>query len=273
MSSGRPPSKDSRTSARQLTRGKQFAAVRRFVKTPAEVEGLLLKGQPELVCVRQTQLLQNRKSNVTRLLKSIFITGLITAASATHASAASIGPDCGTCQGSIYTLTNLGLAPIDLNSADGSFDTWRIALTIDTSGYTGAGVAIDEIAIKVSDKVNQASMVDAPGAVGSWQLLPGGLDANGCTGSGSGFDCSDWIGIGSSPAIVHGPLLTWVLDVDVASPLLQGFDQASIKVRYVDSSGNKVGALVSENITVPEPGTWSLLALGVAATLFRRRLA
>jgi hypothetical protein len=218
-------------------------------------------------------LLQNRKTNVTRLLKSIFITGLITAASATHASAALIGPDCGTCQGSIYTLTNLGLAPIDLNSADGSFDTWRIALTIDTSGYTGAGVAIDEIAIKVADKIDKASMVDAPGPVASWQLVPGGLDANGCTGSGSGFDCSDWIGIGSSPAIVHGPLLTWVLDVDVASPLLQGFDQASIKVRYVDSSGNKVGALVSENITVPEPGTWSLLALGVAATLFRRRLA
>jgi len=236
------------------------------------VVGLLLNAQAELVGLKQTKL-QNRENNVTRVLKTILLAAVIAVASATHANAASIGPNCGTCQGSIYTLANLGPAPIDLNTADGSFDTWRIALTIDTSGYTGTGVAIDEIAIKVADKVDQASMVDAPGPVGSWQLVPGGLDANGCTGSGSGFDCSDWVGIGSSPAIVHGPLLTWVLDVDAGSPLLTGFDQASIKVRYVDASGNKVGSLVSENITVPEPGTWSLLALGVAATLFRRRLA
>jgi len=210
---------------------------------------------------------------VTRLLKSILITGFITAVSAAHANAASIGPNCATCQGSTYTLSVLGMAPTDLNPADASFDTYLIALTIDTTGYTGTGVAIDEIAIKVADSVDAASMVDAPGPVGSWQLVPGGLDASGCTGSGSGFDCSDWVGVGTSQAIVHGPLLTWVLDVDVKSPLLQGVNQATIKARYVDASGNKVGALVSENITVPEPGTWSLLALGVAATLFRRRLA
>lgn len=207
---------------------------------------------------------------MSRLLKTIFLAAVIAAASSTQANASSIGPDCGTCQGSIYTLTNLGLAPIDLVPSDGSFDTWRIALTIDTSGYTGTGVAIDEIAIKVADSVDAASMVIAPGPVGSWQLVPGGLNANGCSGSGSGFDCSDWIGIGSSPAIVHGSLLTWVLDVDVASPLL---DQASIKVRYVDAQGYKAGSLVSENIGVPEPGTMSLLALGIAAALLWRRVA
>jgi hypothetical protein len=169
----------------------------------------------------------------------------------------------------------MGLAPIDLNS-DGSFDTWRIALTIDTSGYTGTGVAIDEIAIKVASSVDTASMADAPGPVDSWQLMPGGLNANGCTGSGSGWDCSDWIGIGSSPAIVHGSLLTWVLDVDLGSPLLTGIDQASIKARYVDAQGNKVGSLVSENLTltpVPEPATLALLGLGAGAILLRRRLA
>jgi hypothetical protein len=207
---------------------------------------------------------------LSRLITTVLLTAAIAAASATHANASSIGPTCGTCQGSIYTLTNLGLAPIDLVPSDGSFDTWRIAFTIDTSGYTGTAVAIDEIAIKVASAVDKASMVDAPGPIGSWQLVPGGLDGNGCTGSGSGFDCSDWVGIGSSPAIVHGSLLTWVLDVDVASPLL---DLDTIKVRYVDAQGKKVGSLVSENIGVPEPATWSLLVLGVGATLVRRRLA
>jgi hypothetical protein len=67
-----------------------------------------------------------------------------------------------------------------------------------------------------------------------------------------------------------------VFDVDVASPLLTGDGAATIKARYVNASDAKVGALVSEDITltpVPEPGTLSLLGLGVSAAMLRRRRA
>lgn len=215
---------------------------------------------------------------MTRLLRvAIFVCAAIAVSVAT-ARANSIGPTCGTCQGSIYTLDNLGLVT-DLYAADGSVDTWRIALTIDTSGYTGTGVRIDEVAVKVSSAVNAATLVDAPGGVSLWQLVPGGLNANGCSGSGSGFECSDWIVGSLGGAVIPGPLLRWVFDVDVSSPLFSGANQASIKARYVDTNNVKVGALVSENITlgtpvpVPEPATLGLLALGLSVVAAGRRRA
>jgi hypothetical protein len=213
---------------------------------------------------------------MTRLLRvAIFVCAAI-AVSAATARANSIGPTCGTCQGSIYTLTNLGLMT-DLYGADGTADTWRIMLTIDTSGYTGTSVRIDEVAVKVSSAVNAATLVNAPGGVSLWQLVPGGLNADGCSGSGSGFECSDWIVGSLGGAVIPGPLLKWVFDVDVSSPLFSGANQASIKARYVDTNNVKVGALVSENITlgtpVPEPATLGLLALGLSLVAVRRNRA
>jgi hypothetical protein len=211
---------------------------------------------------------------MTRLLRVALFACAAISLTSTVARADSIGPTCGTCQGSIYTLDNLGLVT-DLFTGDGSFDTWRIALTIDTSQYTGGGVRIDEVAIKVSSSVNSANLVSAPGGVALWQLVPGGLNANGCSGSGSGFECSDWIVGSLGGAVIPGPVLTWVFDVDVSSPLLTAANAASIKARYVDSNNVKVGALVSENITlgtpVPEPATFGLLALGFSVVAARRR--
>ena len=213
-----------------------------------------------------------------RFAKIAFFVVALAAVTASAASAGTIGPTCSTCQGSIYTLTNLGLAPIDLDPSDGSFNTYRIALTIDTSGYTGGGTDIDQVAIKVASSVDKAVLESAPGGVSDWTLQAGGLNANGCSGSGSGFECSNWV-IGSpTGAGVNGPPLTWIFDVDVASPLLTSDDAASIKARYVDGSGNKVGALVSEGITlspttVPEPGTLSLLGIGFGAVILRKRRA
>src|SRR3954466_14657938 len=101
------------------------------------------------------------------------------------------GTPCATCQGSVYTLDILGLAPIDLTPGDLSFDTYRVILTIDTKGYTGGGSAIDEVAVKISSAVDDAHLIStSPDPVGSWSLVKGGLNADGCSGSGSGFECS-----------------------------------------------------------------------------------
>lgn len=208
-----------------------------------------------------------------RMMRIVLLALLLLPVSRGLASAGPIGPDCDSCQGSIYSLVNLGNVA-DLHAADGLNDTWRILLSIDTSGYTGSGVRIDEVAVKVSSGIDAIELREAPGGTAGWNLVAGGLNANGCSGSGSGFGCADWIGIGGGAALPTESLLTWVFDVDVKGALFTTPLSASIKLRYVTEYGNKVGDLVSENITlstppvapvpVPEPATLLLTATGLA---------
>jgi hypothetical protein len=184
------------------------------------------------------------------------------------ASADPIGPDCGTCQGSIYTLTYSG-SPI---STTATTETFRITLTIDTSGYNGGGSFLNTVAVKVSSMLVSATLFDAPGGVAVWNEVMGGLNSNGCSGSGSGFDCA-----GAASAWAPVPVGTpyqWTWDLEMPTgTLFTGPLQASIKARYVNGMNQKVGALVSENINlqVPEPGTFFLLGLGTAGLAISRR--
>lgn len=185
----------------------------------------------------------------------------------------SIGPNCGTCQGSVYSLTYDGVA---LPDSDPNHQTYQITLAINTSGYNGGGVAIDSVAIKVSSHVTEAGLVSAPGAISDWNLVAGGLNANGCDGSGSGFECVGWQSSGAGISVLGGPTLSWTFDITVNNgTLLTGLNQDSIKVEYVNPSDHKVGALVSEDITlgesgngggspVPEPNSLLLLFSGLA---------
>jgi hypothetical protein len=191
---------------------------------------------------------------------------------ATPAAADSIGPDCDTCQGSIYTLT---YDPIAV-----SLNTYEFTYTIDTSGYTGGGSYLDNVALKIASSIVSAILVSAPGGTGNWFLVLGGLNANGCDGSGSGWDCAQAYSLGSFN-VVPGPTYSWVFDINVGgSSLLTAENAASIKARYVDSNGRKVGALLSENITlqtptnpIPEPASIALFGSGLAALagMIRRR--
>ena len=179
-----------------------------------------------------------------------------------------IGPDCGSCQGSIYTLTYSG-API---ATGGGTETFRITLTIDTSGYSGPGSFLDTVAIKVSSMLKvSSSLVSAPGGVAAWTMVLGGLNAGGCSGSGSGFDCAGAVSTGVG--VPMGTPYQWVFDLVMnTGSLFTGAFQSSVKARYVDGNGDKAGALVSEGITlqedfppIPEPGALLLFASAAGA--------
>jgi hypothetical protein len=198
---------------------------------------------------------------------------LAAAALAAGASqAAPIGPSCGTCQGSTYDVSYSGV-PI---STTGATDTWQITLTIGTSGYNGGGSFIDSVAVKVSSALVSVDLVSAPGGIMNWVDLLGGLNAKGCTGTpgGSGFDCATAIAINPSVAVPSGGAYQWVFLLEIESGgLFTGVDLSTVKARYVDSHRSKVGALVSENLTltqVPEPGTAMLLFAGVVLLAARR---
>ena len=184
-----------------------------------------------------------------------------------HADANSIGPDCPTCQGSIYTLTNLGV----FGTSNGN-DEYHFSLTIDTSGYTGGGAFIDSVALKVSSSiVGTPTLLEAPGGVDAWTVETGGLNGNGCSGAGSGFVCATY---GQTAPVEPSALYTWTFSLLIPHDTLLAI--ASIKARYVDANGTKVGDLVSENINVPDgdAGTFELLGFGLlslgAALLLER---
>ena len=197
----------------------------------------------------------------------LFAAGLLLIASNRTATAAPIGPMCATCQGSIYELL-YDPTPVATTADSRIFE---ITLRIDTTGYTGTAVRIDDVAFKVSPSLNGQTLLDAPGGEENWTALLGGIGAGGCQGNASnGFACAT----SNSTSVATLPfagVYEWVFHAYLPldkSPILPPYT-ASIKARYVDANGNKVGDLVSESILldlkpVPEPGTALLLAFGLA---------
>jgi hypothetical protein len=188
---------------------------------------------------------------------------------AAPSGATPIGPSCGTCQGSIYELTYSG-SPI---ATTATTETFQITYTIDTSGYNGTGVKLDSVALKVASSFIDATLVTAPGGAANWVEMFGGLNAAGCSGSGSGYDCVRVAALVNAP-VVPGVTYTWIFNIEVPTgTLFVGTDEASVKARYVNNIGIKRGALVSENITlesVPEPRLGLLLLALPSLALWRR---
>jgi hypothetical protein len=178
---------------------------------------------------------------------------------------------CPSCQGGSYSLT--------YESTGGN--NYTITYAIETSGYNGGGVAINAVAVKPASAILSFSLISAPGGIGVWDTQGGQLNANGCSGSGSGWVCSQSTGLGV--AVPTNNTLTWQWAI-TATSLFTNLDEASVKALFVDSSGGKVGATVSNHITmtstddppgVPEPSTLAFGGIGallcVTTAIKRRR--
>jgi hypothetical protein len=188
------------------------------------------------------------------------------------AGATPIGPpplSCGdTCQGSTYELLYSG-SPI---SSTATTQTFEITLNINPTGYNGGGAFINAVAPKVSSSVDAFKLVSAPGTLANWTTMAGGINANGCSGSGSGFVCAKETSSPTDAPVPFAGTYSWVFDLTMPTGALTP-NSGSIKVQYTDASGSKVGALVSEDITlevIPEPSTLLLIAAGLGV-LARRR--
>ncbi|MFL6352476.1 MAG: PEP-CTERM sorting domain-containing protein [Bryobacteraceae bacterium] len=79
------------------------------------------------------------------------------------------------------------------------------------------------------------------------------------------------------PYLVVRTISSYDVTVDTGD-LLSGVDAASVKARYVDDQGNKMGALMSENISLqqtncPEPSSALMLGAGLLGlSLVTRKL-
>jgi hypothetical protein len=206
--------------------------------------------------------------------KVLLLAGIVALASNVVAKADTIGPgSCASCLGSSYTLS------YTTTSNPNVFD---VTLVINATGYkNGSSDSLNSVSLKLSSSTPAASLISAP--TGFNPTVSGGLNANGCSGSGSGFFCSESSGLGLQ--VGHaGDIYTFVWAVTVGSPgnLFTDDEQASVKALYVNTHGNSHG-LTSEEITldpgktstVPEPGSLVLLGTGVlgAAGAIKRRLS
>jgi hypothetical protein len=74
--------------------------------------------------------------------------------------------------------------------------------------------------------------------------------------------------LNNGKGVAVGSVHEWTFDLAMDNgALFTGLLQSSVKGRFVDSLGNKIGALVSENATltppIPEPETYALIIAGL----------
>lgn len=179
--------------------------------------------------------------------------------------------NCGSCGGVVYTLTAIANgAPVN---GQQYYDFKLVVDTthIDKSTNPGAKL-LTAVALKVPG-ASGATLSSAPN--NSWVLIPGGTNSGGCKlNLSNGFDCAGSIsGVTTGPNDIYTFIFGFKLPTGMSGDLTSGID---LKAVYDSVPGTFGGLQTSETFAapVPEPGSLSLLAAGLAVAglmLLKRR--
>ena len=215
------------------------------------------------------------------ILGCLLVCGM--ACSATYAD--TIGPNCATCGGVVYTLTYT-----PEGAAMSGTQWFDFTVEINTTGinkttYPNAQV-LTAVALGVPTGSTNVKLVSAPSA-GGWSFSTGGTNSGGCSGHG-GFDCAQATltstGTGSALGVPTGPGDIYYFTFGFLLPAgTSGEIGSDIKAVYDATSGSFGGLQMSPGGVyaspggqvppVPEPASLALLASGllVVGTLLKRR--
>ncbi len=207
-------------------------------------------------------------------LSTIMLLGVAVLLAAFPLNADSVGPDCATCLGGVYTLNQLA----------STGDTRDLEFIVDTTGYTGDSLDwLESLSVRVSSQtVLSTTLLNATvhsptlpstDAPGSWEPLPNSVsNGNECDARlGRGWACfhnaADTVADEALRAFV-GSIYTFQFRVTL-QPGSSLLDPSPISVTYFRMDENRVrqtAGIVSERVSVPEgtTGELPLLLCGLA---------
>ncbi len=180
------------------------------------------------------------------------------------ASAATIGPSCGSCFGGTYSLDGF------MVSSAAGLETWQYTYTLFTQNVNISGVSyVGSIAAKVTTGLVSAATLSGPNVGGVWTspALNTNVNNAGCDGNGNGWVCIRWLGGAQMLTGASAPAggYSWVFDVVMGAGT--SIDAASIKTNFDPANGK----ILSETINVAEGGApieLPLITVGLGAWMF-----